>query len=224
MFLLQEHRVPFFPHPFLATEDGLLAVGGNLEVNTLIQAYSSGIFPWFNAGDPIVWWFLSPRCVLYPTKIKVSKSMQSILKKEAFDLRFDHDFASVIEQCKTVKRLGQEDTWITNDMKQAYVNLHKAGHAHSVEVYENNQLVGGLYGVCIGKVFYGESMFSLAPNTSKLALIFLAKRLAEAGFIMIDCQQETKHLISMGAEMIDKEAFWKHLMENQKFPRKSMFY
>ncbi len=224
MFLLQEHNVPFFPHPFLATEDGLLAVGGNLKVSTLIQAYSSGIFPWFNAEDPIVWWFTSPRCVLYPSHIKVSKSMHAFLKKESYTIKVDHDFAGVIHQCKTVKRLGQEDTWITDDMKQAYINLHKAGHAHSVEVYDKNQLVGGLYGVCIGKVFYGESMFSLAPNTSKLALIFLARRLEKAGFIMIDCQQETKHLVSMGAEMISKEIFWEHLISNQNFPRKSMFY
>jgi leucyl/phenylalanyl-tRNA--protein transferase len=190
-----------FPDPNFAEPDGLLAIGGDLSVNRLLLAYSIGIFPWYNEGEPIYWYSPHERFVLFPEDLKISTSMRRIIKQEKFNITFNQNFNQVIEICSAIKRKGQNGTWITNKMKTAYINLHKEGHAHSVEVWENDKLVGGLYGVAINKVFCGESMFTLVPNASKLALIQLVKRDV---FKMIDCQVHTNHLESLGAKMIPR--------------------
>lgn len=199
--LLDDH--PGFPDPTLAEEDGLLAIGGDLSTERLLIAYSNGIFPWFSEGEPILWYSPHERCVIYPDKIKMSKSMQKILKQEVFKVTFNQAFAEVIRNCATTERKGQDGTWITNEMQDAYINLHKQGYAHSVEVWLENQLVGGLYGLKVNRVFCGESMFSHVSNASKVALIFLSKMNID----LIDCQLPNDHLMSLGAEMISRELY-----------------
>lgn len=203
-----------FPHPFTADAEGFLAFGSNLKVETLLVAYQHGIFPWYNEGDPILWWFTHPRCVLFPSKIKISKSMRPYLNKEKYSWTLDTDFANVMNMCRGTTRKGQHGTWITEEMFEAYNNLHEAGYAHSLEVRLEDKLVGGLYGLAIGKIFYGESMFSIANNASKFGLIMLAKYLQDHDFLLIDCQQETNHVMSMGAEVMEKEKFWEYLQKN----------
>ena len=187
----------------MAEEDGLLAIGGDLSTERLLIAYSNGIFPWFSEGEPILWYSPHERCVIYPDKIKISKSMQKILKQEVFKVTFNQAFAEVIRNCATTERKGQDGTWITNEMQDAYINLHKQGYAHSVEVWLENQLVGGLYGLKVNRVFCGESMFSHVSNASKVALIFLSKMNID----LIDCQLPNDHLMSLGAEMISRELY-----------------
>lgn len=188
-----------FPPADKATEDGLLAVGGDLRPERLLLAYRNGIFPWFNPGDPILWWSPDPRLILEPAAVHVSRSMRRVLKTGVFDIRFDTAFEAVIGHCGTASGRRREGTWITPSMRRAYIRLHELGFAHSVEAWADGRLAGGLYGVSIGGVFFGESMFALAPNASKAALIGLARLLRYWEFHLIDCQVRTEHLISLGA-------------------------
>jgi leucyl/phenylalanyl-tRNA---protein transferase len=198
-----------FPDPSRTDADGLLAVGGDLEPETLLQAYRIGAFPWFNEEDPILWWCPDPRLVLFPKEIRVSKSMKQILKKGEFTFRIDYDFERVIQTCKDIR--SQEGTWISDEIVTAYCNLFELGFAHSIEVYKNEFLVGGFYGVQMGKVFYGESMFSIVSNASKAALIYFCLHCLQEGIELIDCQQSTNHLISLGAKEIPRTEFLKLL-------------
>ncbi|MES2417441.1 MAG: leucyl/phenylalanyl-tRNA--protein transferase [Bacteroidota bacterium] len=193
-----------FPDPTLAEPDGLLAVGGDLSVERLMLAYRHGIFPWFNEDSPILWYAPHQRCIIYPHKVRESKSMRKILQHGVFDITTNQAFEKVIRQCAQTPRQGQDGTWITSEMQQAYIKLYENNLAQSIEVWQNNQLVGGLYGVKMGRVFCGESMFSLVSNASKAALIYLCKTME---FNLIDCQLPNEHLMSMGAEMIDSETY-----------------
>lgn len=193
-----------FPDTTLAEPDGLLAIGGDLSVERLFLAYQSGIFPWFSEDDPILWYAPHERCVIFPDGIKISKSMRKILQSNIFKVTENRAFEKVIAQCAKIPRIGQDGTWITNEMQQAYIKLHEKGLAHSVEIWQNEKLVGGLYGVKINKIFCGESMFSLVSNASKTALIHLTKTM---GFELIDCQLPNEHLMSLGAEMISREEY-----------------
>lgn len=201
-----------FPNPELSEEDGLLAVGGDLSVDRLLVAYSNGIFPWYNKDEPILWWCPKPRFILKPEDIRISKSMKKIIKKGEFVVTFDNDFEGVISNCKSMRE-NEEGTWITDEMMQAYINMHNEGYALSVETYLDGELVGGLYGVIIGKCYFGESMFSKVSNASKIALITLAQRLQELNFEFIDCQVYTEHLESMGAKMVEWDEF-KAMIDN----------
>jgi len=196
-----------FPHPGEALEDGLLAVGGDLSNERLLLAYQSGIFPWYSGESPILWWSPDPRMVLFPENFVISKSLQQIINKEIYQIKFDYNFESVIRQCASVERKEQIGTWITEEMIEAYIRLHKEGYAHSVETYIDDELVGGLYGISIGKAFFGESMFYLKPDASKVALYHLVNKLKTWNFKLIDVQQETGHLKSLGAITIPREEF-----------------
>ncbi len=201
-------KIEFPPHHH-ASKDGVLALGGDLSIERLRYAYQNGIFPWFNEGEPIVWYSPEERMVLYPDELKISKSMRQFLKKKDFKVTVNQDFEGVISQCKNILRKDQEGTWITDDMKQAYVNLFHAGDVKSIEVWKADKLVGGLYGVDLKNgVFCGESMFSKASNMSKVAFIYLVK---ELGYRLIDCQVYNDHLASLGAREITREQFLKHL-------------
>ena len=195
-----------FPNPELSEEDGLLAFGGDLSIERLLLAYSNGIFPWYNEDEPIMWWCPKPRFILKPDEIKISKSMRKIIKKGQFKVTFNNDFEGVISNCKSMRE-NEEGTWITDDMKEAYINLFNNGFAVSVETYLDGELVGGLYGVVIGRCYFGESMFSKVSNASKMALITLAERLKELNFEFIDCQVYTPYLESMGAKMVEWDDF-----------------
>lgn len=199
-----------FPNPSLADEDGLLAIGGDLSLERLLLAYSNGIFPWFSEGDPILWYAPHQRCIIYPSKINISKSMRKILKENLFKISINQAFTDVIRNCANTVRSGQDGTWITNDMQNAYIHLHQKGYATSIEVWQNDKLVGGLYGVKINRVFCGESMFSLVSNASKVALIALSK----TDIDLIDCQLPNDHLMSMGAQMIDMDVYLKILQKS----------
>lgn len=194
-----------FPNPNEANADGLLAIGGDLSVQSLLNAYSMGIFPWFNEDEPILWWHPDPRLVLFPKEVKVSKSMKQLLNKQVFEFSVNEDFEAVIGHCKSLREAS--GTWIGKEVLHAYLDLHVAGFAHSFEVRREGKLVGGLYGVGIGKVFYGESMFSLESNASKAALIYLCYFALQNGIELIDCQQSTNHLKSMGAKEISRNEF-----------------
>jgi len=193
-----------FPPIELAEPDGLLAVGDDLSTKRLILAYKSGIFPWYSDDTPILWYAPHERFVLYPDELRLSKSMQKILKNAQFEVTTNQAFADVITACSEVERPGQDGTWITDDMRAAYIKLHDEGVAHSVEVWENDNLVGGAYGVAIGNVFCGESMFAKVSNASKVALITLCQN---GKYKLIDCQVYTEHLESMGARMISREEY-----------------
>jgi leucyl/phenylalanyl-tRNA--protein transferase len=209
---------PGFPHPELTDDEGLLAIGGQLGIEWLIEAYSQGIFPWYDDKNPILWWSPNPRLILYPNEFKTSKSFKRILKKKLYTVKFDHQFASVIENCKTIPRKEEEGTWITKEMKEAYINLHHYGMAHSVEVYEQNELVGGLYGVSLGKAFFGESMFFKKRDASKVALYYLCSELSKWNFHFIDAQVETDHLLNLGAVKIPRKEFLNKLEHALKHP------
>lgn len=196
-----------FPNPRFACDEGLLAYGGDLSPNRLLTAYRKGIFPWFNENDPILWWSPNPRLILVPNDFKVSKSLSKTIKSGKFEVRFDHDFRSVIENCATVPRHGQKGTWLTSQMQEAYIRLFDMGFAHSVESYMDDKLVGGLYGIAIGKCFFGESMFANVSDASKVALKTLSDVLACKGYDFIDCQVRTEHLISLGAIEISRDNF-----------------
>ncbi|WP_343540170.1 leucyl/phenylalanyl-tRNA--protein transferase [Sphingobacterium thalpophilum] len=198
VFELDSKRLEF-PHPSYAEEDGLLAIGGDLSAERLLLAYSNGIFPWFSDETPILWYAPDPRFVIYPDKIKISKSMASLMRKNIFSITIDQHFEQVIQHCASIQRKGQHGTWITRDMMEAYTLLFEKGYAHSIEVWKESSLVGGLYGVLINGVFCGESMFSKEANASKAALIYLAQ---EIELKLIDCQFHTPHLASMGGEFL----------------------
>lgn len=205
MFLLNESI--YFPPVEQADENGLLAIGGDLSSERLLLAYRSGIFPWFNEEDPICWWSPDPRFVLFPSEINISKSMQQVFKKEIFRFTVNTAFEEVITNCQQVYREGQDGTWITREIKNAYIRLHKIGHAHSAEAWLNNELVGGLYGIRMGKVFFGESMFSHFSNASKFAFISYVQQLQKEKVELIDCQLHTDHLESLGAQMMSRNDF-----------------
>lgn len=199
-----------FPPYYLTTSDGIIALGGDLSEERLIYAYKNGIFPWFSEGDPIVWYCPLKRMVLFPDEIKISKSMQKIVDKNTFTITENKDFRAVIYNCKNIERKDGFGTWITDEMEQAYINLHQKGIAKSIEVWLNNELVGGLYGVEINHVFCGESMFTKASNASKLAFIYLTN---SKKYKLIDCQIYNKHLASLGAREIERDVFLRILKE-----------
>lgn len=202
-----------FPAVEKADEQGLLAIGGKLSPERLLEAYRSGIFPWFEEGDPVLWWSPDPRMVLFPKDVKVSKSMKQLFKKNAFKVTYNQNFEEVIHNCSQVFRKDQEDTWITPNMISAYMKLHELGHALSVEVWEDNVLVGGLYGVYLKEkqVFCGESMFTKVSNASKYGFISLVEKLKTENIKLIDCQMHTKHLESLGAKEVTREVFLSYL-------------
>lgn len=193
-----------FPKPELSEDDGLLAIGGDLSLDRLLLAYENGIFPWFNEDDPILWYSPPERFVLYPKEVKISKSMAKVIKSCIFKVTYNNAFEAVINNCANTFRDGQEGTWINKLMLDAYLNLHKKGFAHSIEVWENEELVGGLYGVLMNGIFCGESMFAKKSNASKVGLIWLCEN---AKISLIDCQVYTPHLESLGAVLIDRNAF-----------------
>lgn len=206
---------PEFPNPehALADPNGLLAVGGNLKTATLIEAYRAGIFPWFNDGEEIMWWSPDPRTVIFPKEINISRSLRKLMRpaameKAGLDIRFDTAFTDVINNCASIERHGQQGTWITDELRASILSLYVKGVAHSVEVWKNDELVGGLYGLMFGRLFCGESMFSHESNASKIALVALAKRMsAQVGDAIIDCQVASAHLQSMGAVTIPRREF-----------------
>jgi leucyl/phenylalanyl-tRNA---protein transferase len=195
-----------FPHPNNSDPDGLLAIGGDLNPERLLLAYANGIFPWFSR-KPILWWSPNPRCVLFPRDFKKSKSLIQVIRKNIFEVRFDSCFKDVIIHCAKMKRKGEKGTWITSDMIKAYCKLHKIGFAHSVEVFHQSKLVGGLYGVSLGGAFFGESMFHLVPNASKVALYHLVEFCINHQFDIIDNQVTTEHMIGQGAKEICRQTF-----------------
>jgi leucyl/phenylalanyl-tRNA--protein transferase len=203
-----------FPDPGGANKDGLVALGGDLSPDRLLNAYNQGLFPWFNEGDPILWWSPDPRFVLFPGDLKVSKSMRPYFNQRKFEVSYDADFRAVITACQQMYRPGQGGTWITDDMVDAYCQLHQLGFAHSVEVWKEGELVGGLYGIALGRIFFGESMFARASNASKFGFISLVRRLEEHGYTLIDCQQETRHLASLGGRGIPRTRFLNYLTKN----------
>ena len=212
MFLLSNEL--YFPPVTEADEEGILAIGGDLSTQRLLLAYRNGIFPWYTDDEPIIWWCPNPRFVLFPDEIKISKSMRAVLKKQTYSFTINNCFNNVIKNCKTINREGQSGTWISEEVIDAYTNLHNLGYALSAETWKNNKLVGGLYGVKMGNIFFGESMFSLSPNASKFAFIQLVKHLKNEGVKLIDCQVYTTHLESLGAKMIDRNDFMRLLEQH----------
>jgi len=190
----------------LQDPNGLLAYGGCLSVQRLKNAYQQGVFPWYNPGEPILWWSPNPRLVLFPEKLKISRSLHKVLRKQLFEIHYDRAFEQVVDACSLPREING-GTWISAEMKQAYTNLYKQGIAHSVEAWQNQQLVGGLYGVAIGQVFFGESMFHLKTDASKVAFISLVQQLSGWGYQLIDCQVTSDHLLSLGAEEISRNHF-----------------
>jgi leucyl/phenylalanyl-tRNA---protein transferase len=201
-----------FPPPELATAEGVLAVGGDLSPERLLLAYRMGIFPWYGEDDPILWWSPDPRFVLLPAELNVSRSMRQLLKKDRFRVTFDRCFREVVEGCREPRK-DRSGTWIHVEMAEAYCALHRLGYAHSVEVWEGGEIVGGLYGVSLGRCFFGESMFTKVNNASKVALIVLARRLHALKFVLIDCQVYTDHLRTLGARMVPRSLFLRMLAE-----------
>ena len=202
-----------FPPALSADSHGVVAYGGDLNPQRIIQAYKNGIFPWFESDDDLLWWSPDPRMVLYPEKIKVSKSLKSFIKKTTLKVTFNNDFEEVINSCSNIKRLGQKGTWITPGLKKSFINLHEMGLAISVEVWKNSEIVGGLYGLDLGDVFCGESMFSKFNNASKFALVSLSHELKKNNYRFIDCQVPSEHLKSMGAEEISRDKFLEILIK-----------
>lgn len=196
-----------FPHPLLASENGLLAIGGDLRAERLLAAYRRGIFPWFSPGDPLLWWFLDPRLVLFPREFRVSRRLAREVRSGKFQVSFDLAFDRVIAACAAVRLELGEGTWISSEMQAAYMRLHELGYAHSVECWQGAELVGGLYGLVLGRVFFGESMFAKVSNASKVALVALMARLGKAGFELVDCQMTTQHLLRFGAREIAGSEF-----------------
>jgi leucyl/phenylalanyl-tRNA---protein transferase len=206
MVWLNPHELSF-PNPLEGDDEGLIAIGGDLSPERLLFAYSISLFPWYNQGEPILWWSPNPRFVLHPKDLKVAKSMRPYFNQQKFKVTFDTCFERIMEECGKKDRQDQLGTWITNDIKEAYTALHHLGYTHSVEVWDDDELVGGLYGLSLGKVFFGESMFAKVANASKYGFITLVKILEQKGFQLIDCQQQTKHLGSLGAITMPREEF-----------------
>lgn len=203
-FLTEEIK---FPNLNFSNEDGILAIGGDLSTERLILAYKSGIFPWYNEGEPIIWYAPKKRMVLFPSELKVSKSMKQIIRSKKFEITYNQNFKKVIRHCKTIERGDQFGTWITDEMEEAYLKLHQLGIAKSVEIWLGDKLVGGLYGIDLGHVFCGESMFSLVSNASKVAFISLVENLEKENYKIVDCQVYNNHLASLGAREISRNEF-----------------
>jgi leucyl/phenylalanyl-tRNA--protein transferase len=216
VFLLSEKIS--FPSPNLASREGLLAVGGDLNQQRLLLAYRLGIFPWFADDDPILWWSPDPRLVLYPEEMRVSRTLKKIIKKELFRMTIDSAFDQVINSCAQIRVEKNEGTWIGQEMIDAYCRLHESGFAHSVEAWQQGKLVGGIYGVSLGKCFFGESMFSRVSNASSVALIKLVEHLKASSFDMLDCQVTTDHLLRFGAREIPRSVFLKQLKNSLEAP------
>ena len=210
--------IPLFPPTEEAEDDGLLAVGGDLSKERLLTAYRQGIFPWYEVGQPILWWSPNPRLVLFPEELKISRSLRKVLRKHEFEIRFDSSFENVIKACADVRTKRGKGTWIIPEMQQAYTELHQEGYAHSVESWLNGELVGGLYGISLGQCFFGESMFSTISDSSKAALVALAEFSKQVGIKIIDCQMTTKHLLSLGAREIDRQSFLRKLNQYLEKP------
>lgn len=214
--LAEEHpwnKEPWFPEHRHADEEGLLMIGGDLTPDWLLLAYRSGIFPWFSEGQPLLWWTPDPRMVMAPKQVKVSKSMHKVLRKGEFTVTYNQSFLEVITACQRIKRSGQDDTWITSDIVEAYVRMHELGHAVSVEVWHGKELVGGLYGIDLKEkgIFCGESMFATRSNASKVGFITLSRKLEKDNYKLIDCQMYTDHLASLGATQIPRAEFLEYL-------------
>lgn len=205
VFRLSEHIL--FPHPEMAEDNGLLAVGGDLSAERLIAAYRSGIFPWYTKEDPILWWFTSPRLILFPSELKISSRLARYQRTSKYTVTFDTAFAEVIRMCADIRSDSRRDTWISTEMQDAYTHLHNLGYAHSVECWQEGGLVGGLYGIALDRVFFGESMFSRSSNASKIGFLHLVAHLRAKGFEMIDCQMTTQHLLHFGAREIPGRRF-----------------
>lgn len=208
-----------FPNPSFASDVGLIAYGGDLSVNRILYAYHRGIFPWYNEDDPILWWSPNPRLILEIDEFKVSKSLQKTIKKEIFEIRFDTNFKEVMRECSTINRGHNDGTWIHKELIDAYCKLHERGDAHSFEAYYNNELVGGGYGITVGNIFCGESMFAKKNDASKVAFCYLIQRLKENGFSVVDCKIPSAHLVSLGAKEISRDRFLKLVsiaLENYK--------
>ena len=216
MPIYQLPEEPLFPNPEMAETDGLLAVGGDLSPERLLNAYSQGIFPWYSEGQPILWWSPNPRMLLFPKDFKRSKNLRRTVQSDKFQIKFDSNFEDVIDHCSKISRKGQPGTWITKEMKNAYISLHQLGFAHSVETYLDEKLVGGLYGISLGGAFFGESMFHLVSDASKVALWNLVDRTLEWNYDFIDVQQDTDHLRSLGAVSIERKKFLILLSESLK--------
>ena len=207
-----------FPPPALATRDGLLAVGGDLSTERLVLAYKMGIFPWYADREPVLWWSPDPRLVLFPDELKVARRLERTIGQGRFHVTVDRDFSGVIEACAAIPRKGSQGTWIVAEMVDAYCALHEAGYAHSVEAWYRGELAGGLYGVSLGRAFFGESMFTRVANASKVAFVKFVRYLAAKGFQMIDCQMKTQHLVRFGAREISRARFLKKLAEALRTP------
>lgn len=201
----------YFPPVSEASYEGILAVGGDLSTERLLLAYKNGIFPWFEEDEPILWWSPPQRMVVNPKEYKIAKSLRNILNRNIFEVTFNQNFSEVIKNCQTIKRRGQQGTWITDSMFESYLKLHELGIAKSVEVWQNNELVGGLYGVDLSKIFCGESMFSLVPNASKVAFVSLIEKLKQENYLLLDCQVHNDHLEKLGAFEISRENYLKIL-------------
>jgi leucyl/phenylalanyl-tRNA--protein transferase len=202
-----------FPSPHLSEEDGLLAIGGDLSIERILKAYSMGIFPWYSKGSPILWWSPDPRLVLFPDELRVSRSLSQCIRKGIFSVTLNTAFEEVIHSCAVIRRQGQAGTWITKKMIDAYIGLHHIGYAHSVEAWHGNVLAGGLYGIILGRIFFGESMFSNISNASKVAFVTFVRHLQQQGFRLIDCQVSTEHLRNFGAREISRSRFLQILDE-----------
>ena len=213
LFALDKDLV--FPPVHLSEPDGLLAIGGDLSAKRLLLAYRSGIFPWYE-GEHILWWCPDPRFVLFPDELKISKSMKQLINRNYFEFTINKSFAEVISQCKTISRREQESTWITSEVREAYIHLHELGFAHSAEVWHEGELAGGIYGIRLGNMFFGESMFSKKSNASKYAFIKYVECLKTENIVLIDCQVYTEHLESLGARMIPREKFIEIVEANSK--------
>ena len=209
MHLLGSEHI--FPSADSASKEVIVAIGGDLDPNKILKAYKNGIFPWFENDDHLVWWSPDQRMVLFPEKLKISKSTKKLLKENFFKVTFNQSFDEVVDSCAKVKRFGQNGTWITNGLKKAYSKLHNMGHAYYVEVWKDYELVGGLYGIDLGDVFCGESMFTKANNASKIGFVHLVKELTKNKYKLIDCQVPSAHLKSLGAEEISRKEFLKYL-------------
>ena len=205
-----------FPPAWLARSDGLLCIGGDLSPKRLLLAYKNGIFPWFSKDEPILWWSPDPRLILFPKNIKISKSLNKKIKKNIFSVTMDTAFEQTILSCAKPRKNEQEGTWLVDEMIDSYIKLHTLGYAHSIETWKGNKLVGGLYGVCLGRSFFGESMFSFESDASKIALVALANHLKKQNFDLIDCQVTTNHLLSMGAIEISRNSFLDIILESVK--------
>jgi leucyl/phenylalanyl-tRNA--protein transferase len=216
IYLLNESHI--FPSPKQASREGLVAIGGDLHPSRVLKAYSQGIFPWYSDGDPIMWWSPDPRMIVLPQNFKPSKSLKRLMHSGIYRICFDTAFDAVVSSCARIRRKGQEGTWITNDYKLTFNKFHRAGLAHSVEVFREDKLVGGLYGLSLGKVFFGESMFHLEPNTSKIAFAALVDFMFAKSMTLIDAQQETNHLKNLGGFPVERNDFLEVLNKALSFP------